>query len=261
MLSSEDQRLLDCLVDGELCEAERRELLLRLDRAPDGWRHCALAFLEAQSWRKEVKSFASEPMSFVAEVESRAAARSTVAPAAQVRRLWDRPSVWVPLTTAAGFLLAWTMVRNYDPGTPKGGVVNLAGTGGEQAGKTLAPEYNGRPAIAAVGDVEPDPKASFVDRIDPLLMSPEGLSLVVSGGTNRNASVVKVPKVDALRMPGSTLAAVPDMPAEMERMLEQMGHPLARERRRAQVNLSDGLRVVVPLEQVQLRTISTNRTQ
>jgi hypothetical protein len=43
--------MVDRLVDGELREEERRELLLRLDSEPDGWRHCALAFLEAQEWR------------------------------------------------------------------------------------------------------------------------------------------------------------------------------------------------------------------
>ncbi len=49
---SEEERLLDRLVDGELPERERRELLLRLEKVPDGWRRCALAFLEAQTWRQ-----------------------------------------------------------------------------------------------------------------------------------------------------------------------------------------------------------------
>ena len=45
-----DPALLDRLVDGELAETERRKLLLSLDHQPSGWRQCALAFLEAQSW-------------------------------------------------------------------------------------------------------------------------------------------------------------------------------------------------------------------
>ncbi len=44
--------LLDLLVDGELSESERRELLLRLDHIPDGWRQCAIAFLESQCWQE-----------------------------------------------------------------------------------------------------------------------------------------------------------------------------------------------------------------
>jgi hypothetical protein len=50
--SPEDDRLVDRLVDGELADAERRELLLRFEREPDGWRRCALAFLEAQNGRQ-----------------------------------------------------------------------------------------------------------------------------------------------------------------------------------------------------------------
>jgi hypothetical protein len=51
---AEDERF-DRLVDGELSETERKELLTSLDREPDGWRRCALAFLEAQCWKKELR--------------------------------------------------------------------------------------------------------------------------------------------------------------------------------------------------------------
>ena len=39
---------IDRLVAGSLPDAERRTLLLRIETEPDGWRQCALAFLEAQ---------------------------------------------------------------------------------------------------------------------------------------------------------------------------------------------------------------------
>ena len=41
---------LDRLIDGLLSEPERRELLLRLEAEPDGWRRLAVGFLEAQAW-------------------------------------------------------------------------------------------------------------------------------------------------------------------------------------------------------------------
>lgn len=44
---------LDRLVDGELSESDRSELLLQLEHEPEGWRRCALAFLEAQCWKQE----------------------------------------------------------------------------------------------------------------------------------------------------------------------------------------------------------------
>jgi anti-sigma factor RsiW len=50
---------LDRLVDGELLEPERRALLERLETEPDGWRRCALAFLEAQAWREATGGLAA----------------------------------------------------------------------------------------------------------------------------------------------------------------------------------------------------------
>ena len=47
----DDERILDKLVDGELTEADRKVLLSALDDEPGAWRRCALAFLEAQTWR------------------------------------------------------------------------------------------------------------------------------------------------------------------------------------------------------------------
>jgi hypothetical protein len=47
----DDERILDKLVDGELTETDRKVLLSALDDEPGAWRRCALAFLEAQTWR------------------------------------------------------------------------------------------------------------------------------------------------------------------------------------------------------------------
>ena len=47
----EDQ-LLDRLVAGDLPDPKRRDFLLHLESEPGGWRRCALAFLEAQTWRE-----------------------------------------------------------------------------------------------------------------------------------------------------------------------------------------------------------------
>ena len=54
--SAVESRLLDRLVDGELDEGERQRLLLSLDAEPDGWRRCALAFLEAQALQQAFRS-------------------------------------------------------------------------------------------------------------------------------------------------------------------------------------------------------------
>jgi len=58
-----DDIQLDRLVDGELSSSERRRLLESFDKRPESWRRCALAFLEAQSWREEMAQVAGRPAS------------------------------------------------------------------------------------------------------------------------------------------------------------------------------------------------------
>lgn len=56
MHESDDLNIqLDRLVDGELSAEQREQFLITLEQQ-DGWRDCALAFLENQSWRREMKS-------------------------------------------------------------------------------------------------------------------------------------------------------------------------------------------------------------
>src|SRR5262245_24846451 len=58
----DEQQVLDRLVDGELGPDQRRELLASLDDEPGAWRRCALAFLEAQTWRLQLSQVAAAPL-------------------------------------------------------------------------------------------------------------------------------------------------------------------------------------------------------
>jgi anti-sigma factor RsiW len=55
--------LMDRLVDGELNDQQRNELLQRLEEQPAGWRQCALAFLEAQLWSRDLQQWAGQARS------------------------------------------------------------------------------------------------------------------------------------------------------------------------------------------------------
>lgn len=57
------ETLVDLLVDGELPDAERRALLERLDATNGGWKLCAIAFLEAQTFRQAFRAFADADLS------------------------------------------------------------------------------------------------------------------------------------------------------------------------------------------------------
>ena len=99
-------RELDLLVDGELPEHRRTDLLRRLDDSPEAWRRCALAFIEAQQWRSVLQGApAVEPAEAVAPI-SHTSTRH-VQPQPPARRLpmnW-RTSNW--LAAAAGLLIAF----------------------------------------------------------------------------------------------------------------------------------------------------------
>ena len=60
-IAGRDDRRFDLLVDGELGEEDRGALLRQLDREPGGWRRCALAFLEAQAWKRDLPALMDSP--------------------------------------------------------------------------------------------------------------------------------------------------------------------------------------------------------
>jgi hypothetical protein len=110
-----DDILIDKLVDGELAPEERRQLLLELDAEPGGWRRCALAFVEAQTWRSELR----EVMDPSARVNDGggvvlSAQACALAEAPRVRSVWRATTPW--LAVAAGLLLAFGLGRQVGVG-------------------------------------------------------------------------------------------------------------------------------------------------
>lgn len=95
-LQPNDEVLFDRMVDGELSSAERRRLLATFEDRPDGWRRCALAFLEAQSWKHEL-----------CDLVNPSAARANVGWAASEPRSSRLVTRWYAL--AASVLVAFTL--------------------------------------------------------------------------------------------------------------------------------------------------------
>jgi anti-sigma factor RsiW len=100
----EDDRLIDRLVDGELPDRECRELLLRLETEPNGWRRCAMAFLEAQNWRAAFGPLADT---------ARTVPRPAIAPAGRTskRSAWLQVARFAALAAAlvAAVALGWSL--------------------------------------------------------------------------------------------------------------------------------------------------------
>jgi hypothetical protein len=236
---ADDERLVDLLVDGELAESERRELLKRLDSAPDGWRRCALAFLEAQSWRQaigsEVLGAATAPAS------AGVAAVVTSALNEKSRRGWARTARSV-LALAATFLLAFGLgwlVR--DPGQILDGIARLTGASTNNVSTV------GHPSDDAI---ESPPSEQL---LPPTPIRFVGLLTwkINEDGTEREVSVpiVEGDAIDEewlLRQP-------PAIPESMVRELERRGHKVAANRQLLSIDLEDGRRAVLPVDQLEVR--------
>jgi hypothetical protein len=106
---TQDDALFDRLVDGELSADERRRLIASLDDQAagptDGWRRCALAFLEAQSWGGAMRQMVRPQQSAQQAVRAVEVA-SAATPVPMGRRRQASPAgAW--LATAAAVLVAF----------------------------------------------------------------------------------------------------------------------------------------------------------
>jgi hypothetical protein len=127
-----DAAALDRLVDGELDEAARADLLQALDRHADGWKLCALAFLEAQAWRDAARAV---PV-------TAAPAAPQPHPAGRVVRQLVAVAAVVAVAFCAGFVAR---------GNQSGGQFALQNGSGERPAEMTAPA---RPASEA-GEAPP----------------------------------------------------------------------------------------------------------
>ncbi len=97
---------LDRLADGELPLDEQRQLLTMLENQPDGWRRCALAFVESQALRGEMRHLTSRDHQSTSELADRVQTMA-IAPRADGRR-WSL-NRWRWFAMAASVLTAFLL--------------------------------------------------------------------------------------------------------------------------------------------------------
>ncbi len=219
----EELRWLDKLVDGELDDAQRRQLLIDLENQPDGWRRCALAFLEAQAWKRSLGAVVATPAKDACPQPARA-------------RVWWSGSVGSVLAAAASFLIAFAL--------------GLAWRGQAEKAELLATNPPGpRASQPDIGLATEKPQWSTmtvnVDRDDDGVAEPVELPVVRGAGFDE-AWVRNQP------------AAIPE---QMLRLIERMGHQVHHERQYYPFDLSDGGRLIVPVDEVDLKYVGERRFQ
>ena len=226
-----DDRTLDRLVDGELSPDEYAAVLRSLDDRPDGWRRCALAFLEAQAWHSELGTIRREDQPSAAPVVE--------LPQASAAKRWP-----LLLAVAASFLLAFGLGLAMHPlatTVPQGPV-----------GEPLAADKNtARPDGAMeLVDVNPAPGVS----IPAASISPSGnVTLVMDHGDGSGGHEVPVPVYDWSPASERWLSREPmTPPPDVRRALQLMGRDVRTQKHFMRVETGDGQTVLIPVQQVDL---------
>jgi hypothetical protein len=207
-LSGGADRQFDLLVDGELGEEDRRALLSGLDGEPGGWRRCALAFLEAQAWKREFATLLrpGEPPA--------ASPRPTASPRSAKSSWWSSPAGTV-LAMAGSFLIALVLGVHWN----NGGAWNS-------------------PGLAAVA------------------AKPWQMVTLTAADGRGNPQTFQLPAVQADRLDGAWLRSIPKpVSADLLQAFQDSGHHVDQRRELVPVEMKDGRRLVVPVDQVNIRYV------
>jgi hypothetical protein len=224
-----DDRTLDRLVDGELSPAEYDRALRSLDDQPDGWRRCALAFIEAQAWRRELGILRREDTSPTAP-------EVTVRPAT-ARKRWP-----LLLAVAASFLSAFGLGLALRP---------FAATGPQAPVGVPLADGSARPDMPVESvDVKPTPLAP----LEPKSSAPSGnVMFVMDHGDGSGSREVPVPVFDLSPENEQSLSREPLAPSsEMRRAFQRLGRDVRMQKHFIPLETLDGRHVVIPVEQMEI---------
>lgn len=216
---------IDRIVDGGLSPAELREAIACIEAAPEGWRRCTLAFIEARCWGDAFRELAP-PTGHALRIADEPPRRPS-------RRL--RPALAAAVAVAC-FAAGWLAA-----GRPSGPVA-------DQAPPILAAAAEPASAAAAPSEVSPaapEPKIRQVARLR-------------IGGGPADAGAPEVPIYGGPGLDPSWVLDQPMPVSPRERAaLARQGYQLEQERHLVAVPLPDGRRLVVPVDRVRVQDVSS----
>ena len=239
----ERARLIDRLVDDELASAERRALLLELEHRPDGWRECALAFLEAQAFSDGFQSVMTDPPTADAETDRKLDPKARPADPVRSSGAARWPSM---MAVAAGLMVAFSV------GVASRGIWNESRDAEVQdaVGRPLA--SSNAPSESSGIDGATAGMNARQSVVPAETRSVSKVRVPFGDGSGGRIEDVVVPIVDADSGAPFLSRDANQIPPDVLQMLERYG-PLERTRGYFPVHLGDGRRVVVPLERINVR--------
>jgi hypothetical protein len=231
--------IFDRLADGELSESERRALLASLDAEPEGWRRCAMAFLEAQTWRDSFGEL-THTMRKPAELPTLGAP-----PPSPKKRKKPLGTMGTVMAMAASFLLAlglggW-MLHEPPPGRfGAPGANMLADNNGPR-------EVTPHPGVSpAVGETMRQPQTAA--------SAPWQMVRLQAPGLTGDDEPLQLPALPRDRLDEDFLKTVPNpLPEDVLRAFERTGHEVRMHRELVPVQLKDGRQLIVPIDQVDVQ--------
>jgi hypothetical protein len=275
---SDEQQLLDRLIDGELSPEARRDLLQRLEQESGGWRRCALAFLESQSWGKDFSAWLHAPADRHGAPSG--GDQATTAAPGQVttplghqasRRRWlDRAGTL--LAIAASFVIAFGLgvaSRRLPDSHGRQGMVAQNGNapGSDHVTRNAVTRNpavaTAIPATVAARDKNapnssvPTPAApnELASALDAALAAAQDNATEDGGGDTSPIWLPSgLPGEESLLGDGPS----PALPAYVQRALERSGHAIEQHQELWPVQLENGGHALVPIERVQVRYVGNS---
>lgn len=233
-------RQLDRLVDGELSPEEYRTFVKSLDETPEGWRRCAVAFLESQAWRQELSPLTRR---------SSDSAESPPAPTTGWRRHVARWSALAASWFAAAAV--GVAVSNFNQESVPDYDLYTSAPRTRQLPPRIAPA----PPAPEVSLENLVGTSGLRGRSLPSGGHPPEMEFVVSGQDGDWQSSTRLPlrSYDSPTTP-STAIQQPDPPAVVE-LLRRTGREVHRQQDLVPLDLPDGRRVVMPVDKWQIKPV------
>lgn len=233
----DDSRQLDRLVDGELAGDEYRVFLASLDNEPDGWRRCAMAFLESQAWKQELGEMRKEILLGRREAFCQPSGHNRNWSAWQVAGLM--------LAMAASFAVVFACGVWWQVGSSSDSPLDRP--------KVARQQSDSRPTA-----LDEELSQDTDQRLEPGGIPTEHLTFVVDRDDGESERF-ELPIYDANdRLARQLLQGSPSMPADVERAIRDSGFQVKRQRQWARVRLRDGRRAFFPVDQLEITPVSGN---
>ena len=200
-----DELLFDRLADGELSATERRQLLQSLDHREDGWRQCALALLEAQTWRYQIRELVKDN------------SHETIASTSLgLRQLVGRKTFW--LATAAALTIAAFFLGRAGRHPTPGGMIEDGVIASEQ------PSTN-----------------TLEHQVEADSLSSDDIVTLLVRNADGEPQRLRVPLVDLASLDNQS---GPSLPSELQASFRDRGFDLRRRRRFAPMFFEQNQRLV-----------------